>query len=108
MSAFGICYLLNFDPINDKLKYAGMYSGSTLVNMFGVLFLILLIFIIHLIVELVLAIIRRVNQKENVLRMLGKIHYAFAFNTYMRIIYNASMFIFISMFVEIFGVASSR
>jgi hypothetical protein len=74
MSAFGMCELLNFEPINIRLKYAGMYSGSTLVNIFGVLFLLLLICIVHLIVEIVLAIIRRYNQKEHVLRTLTKIH----------------------------------
>lgn len=76
--------------------------------MFSVLFLALIILFIHLLFEFVRFIISLSGVKEHVLRTLQTIHYVFTFNFYIRMLFGASLFIFISAFSELFDLTSHR
>lgn len=64
-----MCTILNFDQPKYNLEIAGLYSGSTLVNLFSLLFLLLLIFIINMIVEGVIFLIKKKTPREDIERI---------------------------------------
>lgn len=88
---------MNFSQPNSALKKAGMNSGSTILNITGILLIVIFALLVHLILEVIKFILKRCCSNEAVLRLFRKIHFFFTFNAYLMVLLLSLTFISIGL-----------
>ena len=79
-----------------------MYSGSSFIVIFGLLFTIFLIFIVHMIFIFVKAMINHFTENEKIEATLNHLYYIFTFHVYIRFILESGLFVAIAISFEVF------
>ena len=94
---------LDFALPNKNLDYFGIFSGSTLANNFSLIWFLLIFAVIHSIFWVVNKVLRkRVESKKKCIKWLEKTYQFFAFTFYIRVFLEASQFLMLSSFSEIY------
>ena len=93
---------LNFDLNYKNLESFGVFSGSTFVNIFSLIWAIFIIWVIHVIYMLVFKhLLKRYEERPKCIRFFNKIFQLFMFTIYIRLILEAYIFIILSSLSEI-------
>ena len=94
--------MLDFPLKNKNLEYFGVFSGSSFVNNFSLIWTILIIIIVHFIYLLIVKMLQNKIKSEKAIKLFGKIKQLFAFSIYIRIMLEVNQFALLSTFEEIY------
>ena len=93
---------------NNKLRYFGIFSGSTFANNFSLICIILISVAIHSLFLLIHKLLKHFVKSKKCVSCLEKTYQFFAFSLYVRIILEANVFLLLSSFSELFEMDTSN
>ena len=94
---------LDFKLPDKELRYFGIASGSTFVNNFSLICIILIFVAIHSLFQLIHRLFRqKIKSKKKWVKWWEKTYQFFAFSLYIRLMFEANVFLLLSSFSEIY------
>ena len=92
----------DFKLISKTLGYFGIFSGSTFSNNFSLMWILVLIIWIHLIYSTIQKLLlNKVKSKKKWIKWIDKTHQFFAFSLYIRILFEANIFLLLTSLSEL-------
>ena len=93
---------LGFKQPDEELKHFGINSGSTFVNNFSLIWLVFIFITIHTLFLFIHWLLKRKVKSKKWTKCLDKTYQFFAISLYIRLIFEANLFLQISSFSELY------
>ena len=92
---------IDFKLPDRELEYFGINSGSTFANNFSMIWIVLIFGVIHCLFMLIYKLIKRKVKSKKWAKCMKGTYQFFVFSLYIRIIFEANVFLLISSFSEL-------